>query len=334
MTFDQPGLLWLLLLLPLTVAALLLGARGRRGRRGAYADPHLLGSALPSSAAGRRWPLALQLGALSLLLLAASQPVTPVRLPLNQAAVMIALDTSRSMLADDLRPTRLAAATAVIQQFLKLAPASTRIGFLTFSDRAAVLVAPTTDRQAVLDALARVRPAQATSLAGALVGAVRALPGRESAVVPPALDAVPPGPPAASAAPPGPFPPGAVLLLSDGISNRGGDPLVAARFAGTHQVKVHTVALGREGGAVSQIQGQLVFVPFDGQGLRRLSQLTGGEFLDAPEAEPLRQLFRNLGTDIRWTPTDLPLGGPLAGLAAALLIVGGGLGLLWYRRVP
>ncbi|GHF45669.1 Ca-activated chloride channel family protein [Deinococcus metalli] len=332
MTFDAPLLLWLLVLLPLTLVALRAWARQRARRRRAYADPALLEGALHDAPARyTRWPQALQVGALGLLLLGAAQPVAPLPLPSNQAAVMVALDTSRSMLADDVRPTRLAAAEDVIRQFLRVAPASTRIGFLTFSDRAAVLVAPTTDRQAVVAALERVRPAQATSLAGALVGAVRALPGRGDAKPPPELEG---GPSTAAAAPQGPFPPGAVLLLSDGISNRGGSPLIAARFASTYGVKVYAVALGREGGAVSQIGGQLVFVPFDSGGLQRLAQLTGGEFLETPEPGELQGIFRSLGTVIRWVATDLALSAPLAALAAALLIVGGGLGLRWHRRVP
>ncbi|THF86710.1 VWA domain-containing protein [Deinococcus sp. KSM4-11] len=332
MTFDAPLLLWLLVLLPVALVALRVWARQRDRRRRAYADPALLGAALHDAAPRQtRWPQALQLGALGLLLLGAAQPVAPVRLPSNQAAVMIALDTSRSMLADDVRPTRLAAAQGVIREFLRLSPSSTHIGFLTFSDRAAVLVAPTTDRRAVLDALARVKPAQATSLAGALVSAVRALPGREAATPPPELEGTSSG---SGAAPQGPFPPGAVLLLSDGISNRGGSPLIAARFASMYDVKVYAVALGREGGAVSQIGGQMVFVPFDSRGLQRLSQLTSGEFLDTPDPGELQGISRSLGTAIRWTTTPLTLSAPLAGLAALLLIVGGGLGFRWHRRIP
>ncbi|WP_420593484.1 VWA domain-containing protein [Deinococcus sp.] len=338
MTFELPALLWLLILLPLAVWALLYWERQRQRRRSEYADPALLGTALQDAAPRTRWLLAVQLAALGLLLLGAAQPNAQVTLPSNQAAVMIALDTSRSMLADDLKPTRLAAAEEVIRQFLKQAPHSTRVGFLTFSERASVMVPPTTDRQAVLDALERVKPAQATSLSGALVSAVRALPGREKATPPPQpgdpATAPPATPPAASPPLTGPFPPGAVLLLSDGISNRGGDPLIAAKFAQTHEVKVYTVALGKEGGAVSQIGGQTVFVPFDAQGLQRLAQLTGGEFLSTTDPEALGQLTRNLGTEVRWASTELILSAPLAGLAVLLLIMVGALSFASYRRLP
>ncbi|GBF07775.1 Mg-chelatase subunit ChlD [Deinococcus aerius] len=338
MTLTYPALLWLLLLVPLAVWGLWRAARRREQRARAYADAHLLGSVLRGGAAGRsRWPLALQLGALTLLLLAAAQPVATLRLPTNQASVMIALDASRSMLADDVKPTRLEAAREVAREFLRLAPSTTRIGFLTFSDRASVLVPPTTDRQEVLDALNRVKPAQATSFAGALVSGVRALPGREKVVPPRELLELPPQ---AGAAPgtapvdPDTLPPGAILLLSDGISNRGANPLLAARFASDQRVKLYAVAIGQEGGAVSQVQGQLVFVPFDTRELSRLADLTGGQFLSPPDPERLRELYRDLGTAVRWSPGNLGLAAPLAGLAAALLLLGGGLALGWQRRVP
>lgn len=337
MTFTFPALLWLLLLVPLAVWGLRQAARRRERQARAYADAHLLGAVLREIPGRRsRLPLALQLGALSLLLFAASQPVATLRLPLNQASVMIALDASRSMLADDVKPTRLEAARAVAREFLRLAPASTRIGFLTFSDSASVLVPPTTDRQEVLDALNRVRPAQATSFAGALVGGVRALPGREKAVPPPELLELPAAP-AMPGTPPADLetlPPGAILMLSDGISNRGASPLIAARFASDQRVKLYAVALGKEGGAISRVQGQLVFVPFDTREMARLADLTGGQFLSPPDPGRLRELYRDLGTAVRWAPGELGLGAPLAGLAALLLVLGGGLALAWQRRVP
>ncbi|WP_216327232.1 VWA domain-containing protein [Deinococcus aestuarii] len=342
MTFGFPGLLWLLLLVPLAVWLFSAAARRRQGRARAYADPHLLGTVLRGGKRTRALiPLGLQLGALTLLLFGAAQPVARPTLPVNKASVMIALDASRSMLADDVQPSRLEAGRTVARQFLELAPASTQIGLMTFSDNASVLVPPTTDRQEVLDALNRVKPAQATSFAGALVSGVRALPGREKAVpprelveVPGQAQANPNGTSAPTPVDPQTLPPGAILLLSDGISNRGANPQIAARFASDHRVKLYAVALGTEGGAVSRVEGQLVFVPFDTRELSRLTQLTGGQFLFPVDPERLRGLYRDLGSAVRWEPTELGLGGPLAGVAALLLVIGGGLALAWQRRVP
>lgn len=338
MTFQTPMLLWLLLLLPLTLWWLRGAARRRASRARAYADDHLLGTVLrsPRSRASRA-SLPLQLGALTLLLFGAAAPVARPSLPTNKAAVMIALDASRSMLADDVKPTRLEAARQIARDFVRLAPASTRIGFLTFSDTASVLVPPTTDRAALLAALDRVRPAQATSFTGALVSGVRALPERQDVRPPPELQGV--APPVAPGTPPpavdvANLPPGAILLLSDGISNRGADPLIAAKFASDHKVKLHGIALGKQGGAVSRVEGQLVFVPYDTTVLQRLSSLTDGRFIENPTPDALRELSRELGSVVRWEPGELPLAGPLSGLAALLMIIGGGLALRTQRRVP
>ncbi|AFZ69177.1 VWA domain-containing protein [Deinococcus peraridilitoris] len=339
MSFGLPFFLWLLVLLPVTLWVLWWSARRRAERARAYADPHLQSAVLTSGSARHwRWPLALQLAALAVLLFGAAQPIARPTLPVNKAAVMIALDASRSMLADDVKPSRLEAARKVAREFVRAAPASTRIGFLTFSDSASVLVSPTTDRQVLLDALERVQPAQATSFTGALVSGVRALPGRADAVVPQELQT---GPGAPNERNPNPPPvdldslaPGAILMLSDGISNRGPSPLVAARFASDHKVKLYAVALGRPGGAVSEIEGQLVFVPFDTRELERLTQLTQGRFLFPATTEQLRELYRDLGTVMRWEPSELDLAGPLAGTAALLMLLGGALALRWQRRVP
>lgn len=342
MSFGFPALLWLLALLPLAGWLLWAAARRREAARRAYADPHLLPAVLAPAPAWRaRWPLGLQLGALALLLFGAAEPTAMPPLPGNQAAVMIALDVSRSMLADDVKPTRLEAAKQVAREFLRLAPASTRIGLLTFSDSAAVLLPPSTDRAALREALDRVQVAQSTSYAGALVGGVRALPGRSGVAVPPDLQPRLPGsqPPAGtpttgSSLDPASLPPGALLMLSDGVPNRGADPRLAARFAADNRVKLYAVALGQEGGAVSAIGGQQYFVPFDTKVLKQLTELTGGKFISPPDPDQLRALYRELGTVIRWTPTTVNLAGLLAGLAAALLLVGGTLALRWQGRVP
>lgn len=335
MKFEMPFLLWLLLLLPVGVALWRAADRSRARRASGYADPHLQAAVLSrGDHRASRWPTALQFGALGLLLFGAAQPVARPSMPVNKSSVMIAIDASRSMLADDVKPTRLEAAREIAREFVEDAPATTRIGLLTFSDNASVLVPPTTNREALLEALERVRPAQSTSFAQAVVSGVRALPGRESAVPPRELLELTTPPTTTTPIDRTALAPGAILLFSDGISNRGANPLLAARFAQDHAVKLYTVAVGNEGGAVTTVEGQLVFVPFDATTLERLAQLTEGKFMQSGDTEGLQSLTRELGSVIRWEPGDLPLGGPLSGLAALLLIVGGALALHWHRRIP
>lgn len=348
MSFTWPALLLALLLLPVTVAVLWSLERRRQRTAQAFADAHLLKAVLrPASRAHRRWPLVLQLVALGVLLFAAARPVAALPLPVNKAAVVLAIDTSRSMLATDLNPNRLEAARAIALEFLKVAPATTQIGLASFSDVATVLVPPTTDRERVREAIAQLKVAQNTSLTSAVVTGVRMLPGRKDVKPPeeltPRMFAVPDTPAPSGPAPqPEKMPPGAILIISDGVNNVSSNPEVSAsdglriasRFASQWKVKVYTVGVGREGGAIMQQDGQNYYVPFEPRTLQALAQDTDGKYTYAPSQDALREVFTELGTIIRWEPTRTEVSALLSGLALILLVVAGALNLHWQRRVP
>lgn len=347
MTFHWPLLLWLLALVPLAFA-LVWSSERRRARGSGYADPELTPAVVRRAAPARtRWIVALQLAALTLLLVAAARPVASPPLPINQAATVIALDASKSMLADDVTPNRFEAARQLAITFVRDAPRSARLGLISFSDVASLLVPPTTDHAKLLAALAKVEPGQNTSLAAAVVGGVRLLPGRQGAKTPAALDpssgqsAAPtpsPAPPPAA----GDAPPGAVLVLSDGVGNISSNPrlsqdqalTLAARFASDNHVTIDAVPFGREGGAITRLNGQDYFVPYAPQNLERLTELSGGTSIDRNDSRAVRRLARELGTAIRWVPQKMEVTALLSGLAVALLLVAGGLSLTANRRVP
>ncbi len=348
MSFHWPLLLWLLVLVPLTWL-LVRSSESRRSRRGGYADPELADTVLRRAPRARaHWVLGLQLGALALLLIAAARPVASPPLPTNEAATVIALDASKSMLADDVRPNRFEAARKLAEEFVRDAPRSARLGLISFSDVASLLVAPTTDHAKLLDALKTVQPGQNTSLAAAVVGGVRLLPGRQTAQTPAALDvggAAGNGQPVAPSPPPARHvdaPPGAVLVLSDGVGNVSPNPrlsedqalTLAARFATDNNVQIDAVPFGREGGAVTRINGQDYFVPFAPQNLERLSELSGGTTLDPADQNAVRKLAHKLGTVIRWVPHTMEISALLSALAVGLLLVAGGLSLTATRRLP
>ncbi len=350
MRFLWPDFLWFLLLAPLLLFALQLLARRRERTAQAFADAHLLAHVLTKPGpALRRWTLGLQLAALSVLLVAAARPVATPPLLVNKAAVVIALDASRSMLASDVEPNRLEVARGLAEQFAAQAPAGAQIGLVSFSDVASVLVPPTTDREKLLEALARVQPARNTSLASAVVTGVRMLPGREGVAPPEALTLPSSLTPPPNDAPSQPdnvssdnVPPGSILILSDGVSNvsaASGLPGtsaidLAARFAADNEVKLYTLPVGREGGAVTRIGGQDYFVPFEGETLARLADISQGDDLGDADAEALGALFRDLGRAMRWERSDFEIAAPLSGFAALLMLVAGGLSLRSQRRVP
>ncbi|WP_299433558.1 VWA domain-containing protein [uncultured Meiothermus sp.] len=353
MSFTWPVFLWLLLLIPLFVGLLVWTARRRERTAEAFADAHLLGAVVRQPPKAHvRWPLALQLLALFLLLFSAARPVASPPLPTNKAAIVLAMDTSRSMLAPDLNPSRLEAAKATARKFIELAPPTTQIGLVSFSDSASALVMPTSDRQKLLEAIDRLKPAQNTSISTAIVTGVRMLPGRRNLTSPAELQ--PPGlqqPDPLQGVPDLPvpqtqsredLPPGSVVILSDGASNVSNNPglptrntlEIAARFARDHHVKLYTFPMGQEGGAVAQIDGRNYFIPFEPRNLELLAQATGGKNTFPPTEDSLRAIARELGTVIRWEGTKTEISSLLSALAAALMILAAGLSLRWQRRVP
>jgi Ca-activated chloride channel homolog len=346
MRFEWPIFLWLLLFAPLLLVFLRAVSKRREKTAEKFADQRLLGTILRQpSRAQRRLPIILQLIALTALLFAGSRPFATLPLPQNQAAVVIALDASRSMLAEDLDPTRLEVARELAKQFIADAPRSTKIGLTSFSDVASVLVVPTTNRQELLEALDRVEAAENTSLSAAVVAGVRMLPGREG-LLPPA-DLEPEGftplelPETEQQDPNRPPPEGSILILSDGVTNVSSNPdlanedtlQIAAEFAKENGVKLYAVPIGEED-TVTRIDGQDYLIPFEPDNLEVLADDTDGQMLEADDEETLRTVFRELTTAIRWEGRETELSAPLSALALILMAVGGLLSLRWQRRVP
>jgi Ca-activated chloride channel homolog len=337
MNFAAPEYLLLLLLVPAAAYWFSRLETRRRNTALEYADAELQSTALTTAPRQHSiWPRALQLIALTALLFTAAKPSGTLNLPQNKAAVMIALDTSRSMLAPDADPTRLELAKRVAKDFATLAPRDTKIGLVTFSESAAAIVPVTTDREQLLERLAKVKVGNTTSLADPIVTSVKALPERKDVEIPPELTGLRGQPPTlnpnAKPVDPAKLPPGAILMISDGVGNSNRDPQLAARFAKEYKVKIYTVAVGKEGGSVAKIDGRDYFIPYNAQSLKELAQLGEGQFV-TPEKEGLEKIFKELGTTIRWEPTKLELSAPLAGLAMLLLLGSSALNLRWHRRL-
>ncbi len=319
MTFDAPSALLWLVAIPVLVALYVVRER-RRGRfAGRWTRPELLPN-LVDRAPGRRrhLPVAILLAALAALIVGVARPHATVTVPREEATVLLAMDTSRSMGADDVNPTRLAAAVAAADHFVDLVPKRFRIGIISFSSRAQLALAPTDDRQLAHEALTTLHPGEGTALGDAVLLAVKL--GQQQR----ARD--------------GSIPPTSVLLISDGTQDGGRTtPQAAAQQARNQHVPVYTISLGTTSGTVEhQLPGgytETIRVPPSPETLQMIAQTTGGTFFTAATDDELKKVYDGLGSRLGHTTESREISDLFAGGGAVLLIVGAGLSALWFRRV-
>ncbi len=294
MAFKSPeGLLLGVALLGLGLLTLFLAQR--RGRERLY-------RALDPAFAPRGRPVSLPylLAPLFLLLAAGAPEATlPARENLTQAVLVV--DTSHSMAADDEAPSRLEKAKALAQAFLQGLDPSVRVGLVSFGPQAVLILSPTRDRKALLEALQGLRPGGTTPLGPGLLQAKGLLrpqgPERDL---------------------PGEKPPAALLLLSDGAANTGQDPLEVAAELSRAGLPVFVRPLGDPKGAVSRIGEGLYFVPSDPLRLLRLAQATGGKVLK----EDFHPLYQALRPRYVWQARPQDLSQALVALGFLLLAFG------------
>jgi Ca-activated chloride channel family protein len=262
-SFGNPAYLAALALLPI---ALVVYVRRERRPHG-FAPKHLLPSVVRRRAGWRRHAAVVGYGAaLAGLLVAVAKPQTTQAVPTEQARVMIVIDHSGSMLAQDVKPTRVAAAKQASRAFLDAVPDDVRVGLEEFDQKADVLQSPTRDRDAVRQALQAIQPSGMTATGDAIEVALQSLGGKA---------------------------PAAIVLLSDGKSTRGTDPLQAARKAKARHIPIYTVALGTASGVVNGTT-----VPPDPQTMASIARLTGGQAFAASDTQKLSAVYKRLGSQV------------------------------------
>jgi Ca-activated chloride channel homolog len=311
MSFQAPIFLLGLAVVPLALAALALARR--RPARYVVRFPAVptLAAVAPRSPRWRRLlPPALLCLALAGLALALARPETTVAVPVERASVMLVTDTSGSMAATDVEPSRLDAAKDAAGGFLDRVPDELRVGLVAFSDAPNTVVRPTDEREPVRAAIDRLRADGGTATGDALDSALRALGTRGDD-----------------------SPPAAIVLLSDGATQAGRDPADVAREAATAGVPVYTVALGTADGVVES-NGQTLRVPPDPEALRQVAQISGGATFAAEDADALDEVYERLGSQIGTREEKREISAGFA--AAGLLLLGGSLAasLRWRGRLP
>jgi Ca-activated chloride channel family protein len=267
----------------------------------------------------RHLPLTILLVALAAMVVGVARPRATISVRREEATVILAIDVSRSMAATDVKPSRLGAARSSANAFLRNVPKKFRVGVISFGSRAVVAVPPTDDRSLVQTALASLQPGEGTALGDAIALAAQ-LGQRERRSD-------------------GTRPPTAVLLISDG-TNMGGrtTPQASAQRARSLHIPVYTVMLGTPNGVVEQtLTGgfrQIVRVPTSPTTLRQVAQTTGGQFFTARNDARLKDVYKRLGSRIGHRSETREISDVFAGGSAALLLAGGALSMLWFRRVP
>jgi Ca-activated chloride channel family protein len=341
-----PGFLLLLAVVPLTIAAYIWVLRRRRRFAVRYSSLALVRAALPQTSHWRRHlPFALFLGALSSLVLALARPVASVDVPVNQAIVILTIDVSRSMCATDIEPNRLVAAQNAALSFVRRQPAGTHIGIVAFAGFAEMIQAPTTDQDALQTAIQTLNTARRTAIGSGILEAIDAIAGSDPNVAPsqrPLAPEVAPAP-----VPAGTYVPNIIVLLTDGASNSGPSPVMAAQQAADRGIRVYTIGFGTNSDNVSmpfcgaQYQGGELFGGggFGGGGmfqrgideptLQAVAAVTGGEYYSATSAGELVSVFEGLPSYLilRHETTEVSFAFVAVGALLAALAIG--LALLW-----
>lgn len=259
-------------------------------------------------------PLVLCLGLL-MLCAAMARPQTVLMSPLREATVMLVIDTSGSMRAKDLKPSRIEAAQQAAQQFIQDKPSRLRVGLVTVAGTAALAQAPTEERDALLKALDYLPLQYGSALGtGLLVSLEALLPGADIDAQKIINEASEMGgkkandmgkslddkakPATEASASRGKNM--AIVLMSDGQSNMGPELLKMAELAAKHEVKVYTVGIGTKEGDVVHIQGRSMRVKLEDEALQKVSALTQGEYFRADSTEGLKNVYDQLGYKLRF----------------------------------
>jgi len=343
MSFGHPFLLLTLAIVPIVAALYLIGERRRARYAVRFTNVDVLATVVSHRSWRRYVPTALFLAALAALCIGVARPQAKTLVATDRAMVILVLDQSGSMFANDVRPTRLAAAQQAVRTFLAHAPGRIRVGLIVFAGEPQVATPPTTDHDLVrtsVDALGTFPESPGTAIGDALAAATQLAQqslaeGSSSAESAKGGAAKPSG----SASRQNPARPlVTVLFLSDGSQTRGIlQPLDGAARAKAAKIPVYTIALGTPNGTITRDFGgfqRTIPVPPDPQTLAAIAEETGGKFYNARSADALRAAYAHLGSTLGRVPGHTEITYAFLAAAAALLVAAGVLAMWWSPRLP
>jgi Ca-activated chloride channel family protein len=261
-------------------------------------------------------PIALFLLALAAASVAVARPTATISEPSNRATVVLLVDVSGSMRANDVKPTRLQAAAQAMNTFADKVPKGVKIGLVSFSNGPDVLVAPSTDREILHEGIDLLEPESGTAIGDGIQTAVQVAKGSVGDAPRNKQGQLP----------------AAIVLLSDGAQTRGNlSPMQGAALAKNAGIRIFTISLGTNHGTLNFGGG--LFGPnggfFGGRGIavrpdpatmRAIARVTGGKSFRAQTAQKVDNVYKLLGSVVTHRNVHREIGSWFAGAAALLLL--------------
>lgn len=354
MSFIWPFMLALLGLIPVLILVYIWLQRRRQKYALRYASLSLVKEALGRGPGWRRHiPAALFLVALTAMIVALARPEATTLVPSAEGTIILAVDVSGSMIATDLNPNRLEAAKAAARAFVEKQPDTVQVGVVSFSDNAFVVQPPTDDKDALIAAINRLNWQRGTAIGRGIVASLEAIAektGRpadinlnqdqQSQQDPNGGSGGASGGANGSGAPqPTPMPKGQyqnaiIVLLTDGENNQWPEPLQVAQIAADRGIRVYTVGIGSEEGAIVRIQGRAIRTRLDEQTLRSIAEMTDGVYYNAQTETDLVKVYENLSTNLVLKTDKTEVTAYVTGIAVLFSLLAGFLSLLWFNRLP
>ena len=305
------------------LAAYVVAQRARRRRVMRFANLDLLQSvARPRRRRWRHLPAALLVAALALLTTAMAGPTHDLRVPRNRAVVMLVIDVSESMVATDVAPNRLAAAKEAGKRFADELTPGINLGLVEFAGNATLLMAPTTDRDAVKAAIDTLKAAERTATGEGIFTALQAIAATTAVL----------------GGGDGP-PPARIVLESDGKETVPGEPdtprgaFTAAHAAKEQGVAISTISFGTPDGTVT-LNDQEIPVPVDDSTLQRISEISGGQAFHADSLDSLNSVYTTLQRTIGFETIPGDASAAWIRLGALVLIAALAAAAVLNRRLP
>jgi Ca-activated chloride channel family protein len=316
-SFQAPLFLLALALVPAAALVYVMVDRRRRAGATRFASPALMPSVAPVRPGFRRHvPLLLYAVALAAVAIALARPETTVAVPEERAAVVLATDISGSMEARDVSPSRMDAVQRAARELLDGAPSRLRIGAVAFNHSVRSIEPPRAQHDDVRALVERLRPSGGTATGEGLAAALGLVTRNGQRERPPA----------------------AVILISDGASTHGRDPIEVARQAARQRVPIYTVALGTDAGTI-EVEGRdgstvTREVPPDREAMRRIATISGARTFTADAGDELATVYERLGSQVATREERREVTAAVVAGAAVFLLAGGATSLRWFGRLP